>query len=334
MPSSTSSRSAESEFDGAARDVADVALEVGVAADDLQPVACAHDADRQHSRGMNQLTRNIDRHVPDGFAPRLQLPSSSAPRSDRSRRSTPARARSGWRVPDSCVTPDAAPARRSLLQKGPNSLGRIGLAHQFLQVDALDHRQILFQRPQQRTTNGPRGIAQSGSGARQKICRQPLGKRRLQLSRSAQCGSPGRSLPPQLPVMLAPLNTRAAARPAPMRTRQQRRSRGRKYAELDFRAAKLRGLFRQDQVAGQRQFQSAAQALSAHGRDGRRRRFSNSPQQPMKPGERPGDLLGQVLLNARAKAEVGAFAGEHNGLEVSASPRDCSKADSNAAIIA
>ena len=61
---------AESEFDGAARDVADVALEVGIAADDLQALACAHNADWQHPGGMDQLARNIDGHVSDGFAPR------------------------------------------------------------------------------------------------------------------------------------------------------------------------------------------------------------------------------------------------------------------------
>ena len=73
MPSSTSSRPAEREFDGAAWDVADVALEVGVAADDLQPIARSHDADRQHPGGMNQLAGNVDGHVADGFAPGLSL---------------------------------------------------------------------------------------------------------------------------------------------------------------------------------------------------------------------------------------------------------------------
>src|SRR5208282_734655 len=47
----------------------DVALEVSVATDDFQPVAAAEDADRQHSRRMNQFAWDINWHVPDGSAP-------------------------------------------------------------------------------------------------------------------------------------------------------------------------------------------------------------------------------------------------------------------------
>ena len=98
--------------------------------------------------------------------------------------------------------------------------------------------------------------------------------------------------------------------------RQQRRGCGRKNPKLDFRAAELRSFFRQDQVTGQRQFESTAQTLSADGSNRRRRRFSDSPQQRMKPGERPRNLFREVLLNTGPKTEVGAFAGEHDGLEV------------------
>ena len=68
MPSSTSNFLRQRELDGAARDVADVALEVGVAANDLQTISGSHDSDRQHTRRMNQLARNIDGHVADGFS--------------------------------------------------------------------------------------------------------------------------------------------------------------------------------------------------------------------------------------------------------------------------
>ena len=70
IPSSTSSGRVSASSIGAARDMADVALEVGIAANDLQPIARAHDADRQHSGGMNQLSRNVDGHVADDFASR------------------------------------------------------------------------------------------------------------------------------------------------------------------------------------------------------------------------------------------------------------------------
>ncbi len=57
----------EGKLDRGARNAADVALEVGVAADDLEAVAAADDADREHAGGVNELARDVDRHVADGL---------------------------------------------------------------------------------------------------------------------------------------------------------------------------------------------------------------------------------------------------------------------------
>ena len=101
-----------------------------------------------------------------------------------------------------------------------------------------------------------------------------------------------------------------------MRTGSSAACCGRKHPKLDFRAAELRGFFRQDQVTGQRQFETTAQTLSPDRGNGRRRCFSDSPQQRMKPGERPRNLLWEMLLNTGPKTEIGAFASEHDGFEV------------------
>ena len=60
------------EFDGRARDAADIALVVGVAVDDLELVAAADNAERQHAGGVNDLARHIDRHVADHLAAGLR----------------------------------------------------------------------------------------------------------------------------------------------------------------------------------------------------------------------------------------------------------------------
>ena len=62
----------DAEFDRRARDAADVALVIGVAVDHLQLVAAADDAERQHVAGMDDLARNVDRHVADHLATRFR----------------------------------------------------------------------------------------------------------------------------------------------------------------------------------------------------------------------------------------------------------------------
>ena len=61
------------ELDGRARDAADIALVVGVAVDDLELVAAADNAERQHAGGVNDLARHVDRHVADHLAAGLPL---------------------------------------------------------------------------------------------------------------------------------------------------------------------------------------------------------------------------------------------------------------------
>ena len=58
----------EAQLDGRAWDATDVALIVGVAVDDFEAVASAHDAKREHARGMDDLARHIHRHVGDNLA--------------------------------------------------------------------------------------------------------------------------------------------------------------------------------------------------------------------------------------------------------------------------
>ena len=53
MPSRTVEPLRQRKLDCAARDVTDVALEVGVTADDLEAVAAAHDPHRQHAGGVD-----------------------------------------------------------------------------------------------------------------------------------------------------------------------------------------------------------------------------------------------------------------------------------------
>ena len=122
--------------------------------------------------------------------------------------------------------------------------------------------------------------------------------------------------PAAAPLTLAPLNTKFAACPAPRRAGSNAQAAGGNTPKLDFRAAELRGLFRQDQVTGQRQFETTAQTLSADRSNGRCRCFRDSPQQPMKLRKRHRNLLRQMLLNTRPKTEIGAFASEHDGFEV------------------
>ena len=56
------------QLDGRARDAADVALVVGIAVDDLKLIAAAEDAERQHIAGVDEFTRDVDRHVADHLA--------------------------------------------------------------------------------------------------------------------------------------------------------------------------------------------------------------------------------------------------------------------------
>ncbi len=60
----------EPQLDRRARDAADVALVVGVALDHLELVAAAEDADRQHPGRVDELARDVDRHVADRLASR------------------------------------------------------------------------------------------------------------------------------------------------------------------------------------------------------------------------------------------------------------------------
>ena len=65
----------EAQFEGRARDAADVALVVGVALNHFELIAAAEDAHRQHARGMDDFARHVDRHVADRLAPgRGRLP--------------------------------------------------------------------------------------------------------------------------------------------------------------------------------------------------------------------------------------------------------------------
>ena len=59
-------------FDGRARNAADIALVIGVAVDDLELIAAADDAERQHAGGVNDLARHVDRHVADHLAAGLR----------------------------------------------------------------------------------------------------------------------------------------------------------------------------------------------------------------------------------------------------------------------
>ena len=66
----------DSQLDDAARQVADVALEEGVASDDLDLVPAAHEADRQQAGGGDQLDRSPDGQVADRVPiglPRIDL---------------------------------------------------------------------------------------------------------------------------------------------------------------------------------------------------------------------------------------------------------------------
>ena len=60
------------ELDGRARNAADVALVIGVAVDDLELIAAADDAERQHIGCVNDFARHVDRHVADHLAAGLR----------------------------------------------------------------------------------------------------------------------------------------------------------------------------------------------------------------------------------------------------------------------
>ncbi len=85
---------------------------------------------------------------------------------------------------------------------------------------------------------------------------------------------------------------------------------------MDFRAAELRGFFRQDEVTGQSQFESSTQTLSADCRNGRRGCSRDLSQQGVKPGQSYRNLFWKMLLNAGPEAEVGTFASEHDGFKI------------------
>ena len=60
--------SGQAEFDGRARNAADVALVIGVALDHLERITAAEDADRQHAGRVDQFPGHVHRHVADGLA--------------------------------------------------------------------------------------------------------------------------------------------------------------------------------------------------------------------------------------------------------------------------
>jgi len=68
MPSRQSEAPGEPEFQGGARNAADVTLVISVALDHFELVASAHDAHRQHAGGVDDFARHIDRHEADRLA--------------------------------------------------------------------------------------------------------------------------------------------------------------------------------------------------------------------------------------------------------------------------
>ena len=62
----------DAQFDGRARNAADIGLVIGVAVNDFELIAAAENPERQRARGVNDLARHIVGHVADHLAPRLR----------------------------------------------------------------------------------------------------------------------------------------------------------------------------------------------------------------------------------------------------------------------
>ena len=92
--------------------------------------------------------------------------------------------------------------------------------------------------------------------------------------------------------------------------RQDQRGDRREDAELDLRLAKLRVGRRDDPLAEGGELESAAEAATAHRCDARQRERDQVAEEGVELLEERRDLLGQVVLDARAVGEVRAGAGE------------------------
>ena len=89
--------------------------------------------------------------------------------------------------------------------------------------------------------------------------------------------------------------------------RQQAGGGRREHTELHFRLAEIGVAGDEHEMAGEREFQPAAEALAAHRHQQRHRRLDHAQDQAMQPRQHRGALRRQMLLDAGAEAEMRPF---------------------------
>ena len=119
--------------------------------------------------------------------------------------------------------------------------------------------------------------------------------------------------PASAPLMLRPDNSRSIARRGADELRQQTGRRRREHADLDLGLAEAGVGRNEHQVAGERHFETAAQALPAHGDQHRHRRVDQLQHQRVNALEHRRALRRHMLLDAGAEAEMRTLGIEQDG---------------------
>ena len=124
------------------------------------------------------------------------------------------------------------------------------------------------------------------------------------------------------------------ARAMPIARRQQRGRRGRKYTEGNLGKSEHRRALREDEVAGERQLEPAAEAPAARDRGGHGREIEQRVNQRVHLRQHAVDLAWRMLGNAGAEAEVRPGAFDRDQLQVRTLRKRSSACDSAPSIAA
>ena len=127
------------ELDRRTRNSANIALIVGIAVDHLELVAAADDAERKHSRRVNDLARDVDRHVADHLATRHGgFPFARC--LERQVLEQLVRPRDNARRSRSCSP--MRPLYRPFCNEGLEAFHGVVCLHQFVEIEPLDRNEL------------------------------------------------------------------------------------------------------------------------------------------------------------------------------------------------
>ena len=232
IPSRAVQTAVEAQLDRAARDVADVRLVVGIAADDLEIVAAADDAHRQHPLSVEQLARarrSACSRSPDH-------PVSSFQRLDRVERAAPVeRFGTIQEFREFLLHQLIAPIRPAFFDEGPQALHRIVCRHQLV---GRYRRSDAVQTPRGTDSDHPARVARFDASAAGSKRSAAAGARARRPVRPRSGSSSMRSTRPIVERLFRPhaasAQTQILRRAATDSVRQEHRGDRRKHTEQDL----------------------------------------------------------------------------------------------------